>query len=742
MMSGDDSSGSSSDSDDFVDASQGPPTSFTSSGSGLSSQGGNIVVDHSVVDTSPMMNAASQPLEKKPSPSLPLPPHDPDLDTDSPLPPRAPTPTNSGSEDSDVESVTSEFADGTSKPSRLSLEEVMGSSTKKVKDDTDLGGGVMESPEPRSPAGSVSSTEKYKMIDKDTGKVFDIRDLDEVIDSTQYSLIPTKEEIIRRKEEGEGADSDGEGSAAGARKKSVKGFLKGFKNAITSEKTSEPIHSNSVPVKSSKKDVSEFGDLVQLTSIPPSVAHSGPIWVMKFSKDGRYLATGGGDKLVKVWEVRRKPPSASESEKSKKKKNKIPTNQPPVDKYHQSHPQGYAEQISLFSGPPIRTYSDHTADVISLSWSRTTFLLSASLDKTVRLWHISRSECLHLFQHSDFVTSVDFHPIEDRYFLSGGFDKKLRIWSIPDGRVKEWSQAPEMVTAARFTPNGLMVVAGLYHGQVYFYSTEGMRYYTQVDAKNRHGSQSGGKKVTGLEFLRGGGGSDRSSYLSSRSSRDSNSSSASTNSNFGRSSSESSSGLSSRTSALFLEQLLITTNDSRLRLVGMDDYSQLMKYKGLTNWSMQISASFSESGQHIIAGSEDGKVYIWNTQKQENSKIMLGGKKDRNKSTESFTATSAQPPIVTEALFCPTKTVKHSFLSASVLDGGSNFDCGEDLSSAMVVTGDYDGGIRVYLRAKVYEELVEVNKIDLGKGKGQGVPNVARVGEVGGGLGWGGDTAF
>ena len=62
MMSGDDSSGSSSDSDDFVDASQGPPTSFTSSGSGLSSQGGNILVDHSVVDTSPMMNAASQPL--------------------------------------------------------------------------------------------------------------------------------------------------------------------------------------------------------------------------------------------------------------------------------------------------------------------------------------------------------------------------------------------------------------------------------------------------------------------------------------------------------------------------------------------------------------------------------------------------------------------------------------------------------------------------------------------------------
>jgi len=135
-----------------------------------------------------------------------------------------------------------------------------------------------------------------------------------------------------------------------------------------------------------------------------------------------------------------------------------------------------------------------------------------------------------------------------------------------------------MVTSARFTPNGLMVVAGLYHGQVYFYSTDGMRYYTQVDARNRHGSQRGGKKVTGLNFLRGGigserstgseslrlSGSSRSSRDSSRDSRDSRDSRVSSASGLGRSSSDGSS-ISERRSAMFLEQLLITTNDSRLR---------------------------------------------------------------------------------------------------------------------------------------------------------------------------------
>lgn len=69
----------------------------------------------------------------------------------------------------------------------------------------------------------------------------------------------------------------------------------------------------------------------------------------------------------------------------------------------------------------VPTASDYTTLFITRSWFlfhfvnlfvslQNFFLLSSSMDKTVRLWHISRRECLCCFQHIDFVTAIAFHP--------------------------------------------------------------------------------------------------------------------------------------------------------------------------------------------------------------------------------------------------------------------------------------------------------------------------------------------
>lgn len=72
------------------------------------------------------------------------------------------------------------------------------------------------------------------------------------------------------------------------------------------------------------------------------------------------------------------------------------------------------EENTPFMPKPFCVYTGHASDLLDVSWSKNYFVLSSSMDKTVRLWHISRKECLCCFQHIDFVTAICFHPRDDR----------------------------------------------------------------------------------------------------------------------------------------------------------------------------------------------------------------------------------------------------------------------------------------------------------------------------------------
>lgn len=135
-----------------------------------------------------------------------------------------------------------------------------------------------------------------------------------------------------------------------------------------------------------------------------------------------------------------------------------------------------------------RVLDGHSKEVIDLSWSPrdSRLLLSASMDRSVRLWVIEKGKPPSYFRflHPDLVTSVDFHPTLGRFsalilfynqyfcpcsyyyaisyyvcivdvFVSGCFDKKIRIWDVsgvgksgpnwePDEEFKDSVKVPEM----------------------------------------------------------------------------------------------------------------------------------------------------------------------------------------------------------------------------------------------------------------------------------------------------------
>lgn len=256
-----------------------------------------------------------------------------------------------------------------------------------------------------------------------------------------------------------------------------------------------------------------------------------------------------------------------------------------------------------FMPKPFCTYTGHTSDLLDVSWSKNYFILSSSMDKTVRLWHISRRECLCCFQHIDFVTAIAFHPRDDRYFLSGSLDGKLRLWNIPDKKVALWNEVDgqtKLITAANFCENGKFAVVGSYDGRCLFYTTDQLKYHTQIHVRSTRGKNSTGRKISGIEPLPGE------------------------------------------------DKILVTSNDSRIRLYDLRDLNLSCKYKGYFNASSQIKASFSHDGKYIISGSENHCIYIWKT--HHDYAKLSSVRRDRNDFWEGIKAHNA---TVTCSIFAP-----------------------------------------------------------------------------------------
>jgi len=92
--------------------------------------------------------------------------------------------------------------------------------------------------------------------------------------------------------------------------------------------------------------------------------------------------------------------------------------------------------------------------------------LTASFDKTARLWDLATGEEVRRFSGHEgtfrqgMVNSAKFSP-DGRYIISAGSDKTLRLFEVETGKlVRTFTGHTEAVKMAAFSPDGRMVISG------------------------------------------------------------------------------------------------------------------------------------------------------------------------------------------------------------------------------------------------------------------------------------------
>jgi hypothetical protein len=140
-----------------------------------------------------------------------------------------------------------------------------------------------------------------------------------------------------------------------------------------------------------------------------------------------------------------------------------------------------------------------------------------------------------------------------------------------------------------------------------FYETEGLKYQSQIHVRSSRGQNAKASKITGIQSHYGPCGNIK---------------------------------------------VLITSNDSRIRLYNFRDKSLEVKFRGSENNYSQIRAAISDDAKYVVCGSEDRMAYIWSLDHAQNDKH---DKRDKIP-VEMF---EAHNTIATVVCIAPTKTRQH-----------------------------------------------------------------------------------
>ncbi|EPX71312.1 CCR4-Not complex subunit Caf4/Mdv1 [Schizosaccharomyces octosporus yFS286] len=136
------------------------------------------------------------------------------------------------------------------------------------------------------------------------------------------------------------------------------------------------------------------------------------------------------DNSEKSTGVNKEPPSGAASVSNDLASDYLDFPAAAASEENQKHEQ--PATLSLISGTPVKQFQAHSSPITSLDFSHPFGnLVTASLDKTVKVWDMAGVVCLgQLEGHEDYVSCL---AMQDSFIASGSMDSSVRLWNLENG---------------------------------------------------------------------------------------------------------------------------------------------------------------------------------------------------------------------------------------------------------------------------------------------------------------------
>ncbi|GAQ81514.1 hypothetical protein KFL_000820210 [Klebsormidium nitens] len=132
-------------------------------------------------------------------------------------------------------------------------------------------------------------------------------------------------------------------------------------------------------------------------------------------------------------------------------------------------------RVCSVADPPrvILKLVGHTKEITDFDWSSNNeYLLSCSLDKTVRVWNATRGDCIRIVYGSSAQLCCCFNPVNNNLLFVGNASSEVSIINFSTGRVNHKASIDCPATAIDIDNTGRILFVGDNHGTVHSFAVD------------------------------------------------------------------------------------------------------------------------------------------------------------------------------------------------------------------------------------------------------------------------------